>query len=186
MGRPKSVLVFGILNIVAAVIGVCGFGMALAMRFDLFKMPTENNPALELMDSNPGYRLFTDVLQILGAVGIIVLLATAIGLLLMKPWARVVAIGYGIYRILMVILGGVVSYVLLLGPMLEQTSGGSGPERMGAVFGVVGLLLGSLISILYWIVQMFFLTRPAVVAAFTDQWPEGTGDVDAAADMPWR
>ena len=149
MGRPTSVLVFGILNILAAGLGVCGVGGYVFMRSGVLQKWLEkmaegnpamqNNPTLQLFESNAGYRIFVDITSILGAIGIIVLLASAIGLLTTKPWARVVTIGYGVYRILMVTLMAVVTYVLVHAPTLEQASG---LERRSAVLGLVGLVVG--------------------------------------------
>ena len=184
MGRPTSVLVFAIINIVWVVLGVCGLGFELAMRLGLFKLPTENNPALQLRESNPGYRLFTDVMQVLGAVGVIVLLASAVGLLLMKPWARVVTIAYGVYAILTSILGGIVNFALVFGPMLEQT-GGSGPERVGATIGVAFAVAVIALVVVYWLLVIFFLTRRGVVTAFKDQLAATDDGVEAGADLPW-
>ena len=183
MGRPTSVLVFAIINIILACLGVIGLAFNVAMRLGALPVPTEGNPALELMESNSAYKLFTDVTQILGALGSIVLLASAIGLLAMKPWARLVTIAYAVYSILMTVLAGAINFVLLFQPMLEKTAGTSGPERVGAMAGVIMAAVMMALVAVYWLLAIFFMTRRHVVAAFEDQFSD-EDDAGMVAGFP--
>ena len=86
MNRPTCVLVFAILNLILGALGVLGLAFALAMRLGVINLPTENNPAVELMESNAAFKLYNDVTQVVGGVALIVLIGSAIGLLKMRPW----------------------------------------------------------------------------------------------------
>ena len=58
--KPTSVKVFGVLNIVFGLLGICGNVFSLVMMFGnvLPQDPNFQNPALELMNTNSAYRMF--------------------------------------------------------------------------------------------------------------------------------
>ena len=181
MNRPTSVLVFAILHLILGAGGVLGLAFELTRRLGLFEIPTENNPVFQLMEDNAAFKLYSDVTQVVGVAATIVLIASAIGLLKMKPWARTVTIAYGVYSIAMYLMGTVVNHALIFGPMLEETAGTSGPERIGAVAAVIGAIVFTLLFTGYWILVIVFLTRRRVVAAFEDpfgdaEFAENNGD----------
>jgi len=178
MNRPTSVLVFAILNLILGGLGVLSLVGDLAMRLGLFELPTEGNPVLAAMATDSGLRLYLDVMQVIGIPATVVLIASAVGLLKLKPWARAVTIAYGVYTIAVSVFNPIVLYDRAFGPLLEQTAGTSGPERMAAVFGTVGLIVGAVVMTGYWVLVMVFMTRRHVVAAFDDPF----GDAELAAD----
>jgi len=90
--RPTSVTVFGILNIVFA-----GFSLfAVFATITLFSMEvSSNNPVVKLLHENRALAFWLRVSILLGLVNCLVLVVSGLGLLFVKPWARVLAIAYG-------------------------------------------------------------------------------------------
>ena len=91
MQRPTSVTVFAILNLVFAALGVFGLIGSLTL---FTTVDAGNNPVVKIMQDNPGYKTWIMASIPLGLAACIVLLASGIGLLSLKPWARWLAIGY--------------------------------------------------------------------------------------------
>ena len=117
MKRPQSVTVFGILNIVFGAIGIVGLVINLAaMNSEVAK----SNPVFKIIEKEPVYRAFMEASVYAGAVVSLVLIVAGIGLLNLKSWARKLSIGYAIYGMAMTVVGGVLSYLYLLRPMLED------------------------------------------------------------------
>jgi hypothetical protein len=164
--RPASLIVFGILNILFGVLGLCGTAGSSAMFFvQLPRDPAIPNPMLDLLDSNPTFRLFMQVTIVLGGLASLVLLAAGIGLLLTKAWGRTLSVGYAWYAIVAAIIGTVVNWVYLIQPLMAAMKDVEGPAAMGVVGGAVGGLLGGLFSLVYPVVLLVFMNRSAVRAA---------------------
>jgi hypothetical protein len=165
MNRPTSVTVFGILNIVFSVWGLFGVLFS-ALVMALGSAPgTFGGPAVAAMQSHPVLRVWTIASLPLGLMAAIVLFAAGIGLLLLKPWARVASIGYGIYAIIMAI-AGIVLNVTITVPLMMQTSVAGPGGEIAAVAGMVGAVFGGLISLIYPTLLIIFMTRQNVVDAF--------------------
>jgi len=165
MQRPTSVTVFGILNIVFAVFGVIGMFVSV---FLFLPQANTNNPVVQIIQSSPAYATWLKLSLVLGAVVCVALLAAGIGLLKVRPWARTLSILYGIYAIVMGIVGMVVNYFFLVQPMLEQARQKTGPEAAGAIGGTIGGSIGGCFGLIYPILLLIFMTRANVVAAFAD------------------
>lgn len=168
MQRPVPATVFGILNLLFGALGVLGLFGSAAM----FSLPdTGHNPVLRLIKENPAYATWIKTSIGLGALSSIVLLISGIGLLFMKLWARMTAIGYSIFAMVLNLVGLVINYQFLLKPLLEDASQKSGPEAAGAVGGVIGVVFGGFFGMVYPIVLLIFMTRPRMVAAFRPSDP---------------
>lgn len=168
--RPASLIVFGILDILFGVLGLCGTAGSSAMFFlQLPRDPAMPNPMLDLLDSNPTFRLFMQVTIVLGGLASLVLLAAGIGLLLTKAWGRTLSVGYAWYAIVAAIIGMIVQWIYVVQPMLAAMKGAEGPAAMGALGGVVGGLLGGIFSLVYPVVLLVFMNRAAVRAALAPQ-----------------
>ena len=173
MQRPTSVTVLAILNFVFAGLGLCGVLFLLVSRF-LPQDPNIPNPVLEVMEKNAAYAMFTRISMGLSFVAIPVLVASGIGLLQLKPWGRHCAIGWAVYSIAMGIIGAVMNYVFVFGPLMEKLDEiDPGPEKVGAISGIVGGSVGLCFGMIYPIVLLIFMFRPNVVQAFQ---PSGTVD----------
>jgi len=99
------------------------------------------------------------------------LLAAGIGLMMLKPWARLVSIGYAIYAIVFGIVGMVINFFFLVRPMIEHAQQQSGPEAAVAIGGAVGGTIGGCFGLIYPIVLLIFMFRANVVGAFKPQTP---------------
>ena len=165
MSRPTSVLVFGIINILLGILQVCGIAFWIISEMGLLPMPTVENPALDLMQSNAGYLWFSRISGVAGAVATVVILSAGIGLLTLQPWARLASIGWAIYSIVMSVLGTTLTYLLIFRPLLEQASG---IELTVMKASLIGAAVMTFLMVGYCLLMIFMLTRPKVAAAFED------------------
>lgn len=165
MERPTSVTVFGVLNIVFAVLGLFGL-LASAMLFSA-AAATANNPVVQLIQNNPAYAAWMKICILLGLIVIPALLAAGIGLLMLKPWARIISIIYAIYTIVSGLIGSVINYLFLIQPLMQQAQDKQGSEAAGAAIGgAVGGIIGGCVGLIYPVLLLIFMFRPHVMAAF--------------------
>jgi hypothetical protein len=163
--RPTSAVVFGILNIIFGALGLCGTVFTAAM----FLVPQQGgqNPVLDIMAENTTYRIFMQVSIILGLIATLVVIASGIGLLQLKPYGRTLAIVYGVYAVVAGIVGIIVNFVFIIGPLMQKASDApAGPEQAAAIGGAIGGSFGGCIGLIYPVVLLFFMYRPNVVEAF--------------------
>jgi prolipoprotein diacylglyceryltransferase len=158
--RPIAVTIFGILNIGFGVIGLLGMLVSMAV---LSRTNVAANPILQEMYDNPNYIAWTKISMPLGGIAAVVLISAGIGLLLLKNWARLVSIGYGVYAILGGIVGGLVM-LNIFASILRHNAGG--PSGFVVMFSLLGSIFGMVIGLAYPILLIIFMTRPKVVAAF--------------------
>ena len=172
MQRPAALTVFGILNLVFAGLGLVGSLFSMVM-FRTMQDPNVPNPVFEVMMENPAYATFSNVALVLGLVASIVLGVAGIGLLQVKPWGRHLSIGYGVYCIVMAVVGMVANYVFLFGPVMERLAElPPGPEKAGVTVGLVGGVCGGCVGLIYPIILLIFMYRANVIAAMKAQRPE--------------
>jgi hypothetical protein len=165
--RPASATAFGVLNLVFAGLGLCGMCFTAIPFLGLEGMPDQPpNPVLELIEQDQGYRTFMLVSIALGFVATVVLAISGIGLLMMRNWGRQLAIGYGVYGILSGLVGMAITWIWLLGPLLEQANrAGPGPEQAAAIGGIVGGVVGGCFGMAYPIILLVFMLRPSLARA---------------------
>ncbi len=168
MQRPTSATVFGILNMVFAAFGLFGIIASVGL---LMMAGKTDNPVIKLMQDSPGYALWFKICIPLGLLSCGVLLAGGIGLMLVKPWGRLLSIGYAIYAIIFGFAGMVVNFLFLVRPMLEQAKHKGGPEAAGAIGGAIGGSIGGCFGMIYPILLLVFMFRPVIVAAFRPPAP---------------
>jgi hypothetical protein len=166
--KPAAATVFGVLNILFGVAGLCTIPMSAIMFFvKLDKSLTANNPALQLMEENAAYRLFMQVGVGIGFIVTIVLIIAGIGLYQVKPYGRTLSIGYAIFGIVMNVVTMGVNCVLVFPALLEKAdAAGPGPDQIAAYAGVGGGVFGSCVGFIYPALLLYFMYRPSVVAAF--------------------
>jgi hypothetical protein len=165
MQRPTVVTIFSVLNIVFAALGIIGVLTSL-MLFTAIGT-TSNNPVIQLIHDNPAYAAWTKISIALGLLAAAALLAAGIGLLKLQPWARMLSIVYAIYAIVMGLVGGVINYMFLIQPMLQQAQHSQGPQAVGAAIGgAVGGMVGGCFGLIYPVLLLIFMLRANVAAAF--------------------
>ena len=99
----------------------------------------------------------------IGTVMAALLLASGIGVLKRRAWARKTTIAYGIAGIAFGVIGQLVN-ILFLCPKLAAFEGGTAAERGGAVGGMVGGVVGGLFGMVLPILLLIVMTRETVKA----------------------
>lgn len=157
--RPPSLSVFGILNILYGVFGLCGLAGGLAVMFlvDFPQDPAFPNPALDLMKTDANYRLYLQVVLVLGGLMTLVLIAAGIGLLLAKAWGRTLSIGYAWYAIVSGIIGMIFNCAFVFKPMMAAAKEAQGPPAIGTMGGIFGGVIGGLLGLTYPILLLIFM-----------------------------
>ena|SRR6266404_3240361 len=163
MERPTAVSVFGILNLAKGALGIFGFFWSIAL---FSSAAAASNPALRLMLENADYRKLMKIMAPIGLIACGVSLATGIGLLRLKSWARRLSIAFAIYGILVVLVTVPLNFIFLFRPMLEQARQLQGPEASGMIGGAIAGTFGGVLGLVYPILLLIFMTRPNVIAAF--------------------
>jgi len=163
MQRPNSLLILGILNLFFGVFGAFGLLGSAAILVGM----NPSNPMNAVLEASAFYRVYLWSSFLLGFIGIGILVASGIGFITSKAFARPAAIGYAIYAIVMGLIGQVINAVFVVGPLLENASSHGGPAAIGAVGGAIGGMFGGCIGLVYPIVLLVFMMRKNVVEYFT-------------------
>lgn len=170
MQRPTSVTVFGVLNLVFSVLGLVGIAFSALV---LFAIPQQ--AAIAVNSVPDGWMIFSLAWGVLAAI---VLFVSGIGLLLLRPWGRLAAIGYSIAAIAMSAAGLVVHWLFVVRPVFAAFNGPGETVPPEAVGAAIGGLFGGCIGPIYPVLLWYFMTRPGVAAAFG-------GIPVAGAESPW-
>ena len=176
MKRPTSVTVFGILNIVFAVIGMCGVAVTAAQPAIQQAMEqaakdngqeVKQDPVQKLLAADPKVRLIENISTGSGVVVTLVLLISGVALLLMRPWGRTLSIVYAVYDILSKIALSALSFWFIQSA-LEGQEEVPAEIPVGTLQGIFAFSFGcSLIfGLVYPIVLLIFMFRTTVTEAF--------------------
>ncbi len=160
--RPKAPLVFGILSIVFAIFG--GFALVVSMVALDSAALAESNPIVALQRGDGPYALFSKVATVVGVAGAAILLASGIGLLMMKVWARKLSVGYAVFTVVFGVIGLVFNLIYIVLPALSTRP--ESTEAAVAMGGAIGGFAGALIGLVFPVCIIFFLRRKPVVEAF--------------------
>lgn len=166
--RPAAVTVFGVLSILFGITGLCGTLASTLFMILPFGTPfTQDNPALQLIEENAFYRRFTQVGTGLGFISCIVLIVAGIGLWQLRPYGRILSIGYSIYSILLSVVVNIVNFVVVFPGMLAiAEEAGGGPMQLAVYISIGAGIAEGCIGFIYPSLLLFFMFRPNVVAAF--------------------
>ena len=176
MKRPTSVTVFGILNIVFAVIGMCGVAVtaaqpaiqqAVEQAAKADGQEVQQDPVQKLLAADPKVRLIGNISTGSGVVVTLVLLISGVALLLMRPWGRTLSIVYAVYDILSKIALSALSFWFIQSA-LEGQEEVPAEIPVGTLQGIFAFSFGcSLIfGLVYPIVLLIFMFRTTVTEAF--------------------
>lgn len=163
-GKPASVIVFGILNLIFSALGICGIGSSL-LSFMIPRNPNMPNLVVDLMRDNPAYLGFTYFGLGLGFIFLILLIAAGVGLLQGRKYGRTLSIIYGWYAIASGIIGMIANYFFLLRPLLAQAQnagGAAGGAGWQAVMIGIVTLAGGFIGLIYPVLLLIFMNRQNV------------------------
>ncbi len=165
MQRPSAVTAFGILNIVFGGLGVLCTPMSLIF---LWFQRQSDLPLQRIMDITDRLFAYWVVMAVLGELSALALIAAGIGLLQLRPWARILSIAYGIFSIIVGVVGMFVNAVFVFGPALSGARSG-GPEAAGSLVGVAAGSIGGIVGLVYPVLLLVFMTRPRIRDAFHHQ-----------------
>ena len=168
MNPPKSLRVLAILNLVFGGMGIFGTATSYAV---LHAPLMANNPAVKMMNAQSDYATWMRLAIPLGLLGVLMLLTSGVGLLKAREWARKLAVGYGIYAIIISLISIAMNYRFVVAPLLEQSRNTQGAEAAGAIGGAIGGVIGGVFALAYPIILLVFMTRPRIVAACTGTPP---------------
>ena len=170
--RPTSVTVLAIIGIIFGGLGVLCKPLSLAAIF--IPQPTPN-PVVDMQKEMMGFNLANTAV---GTAVSVLLLASSIGCLSLKPWARKGMLAYAGLAIVLTVVGGIITAVWVMPRMFEAQQqamaqaggGGPPPQFTNAVQSAskVGAVVGGLVALVYPSCLLYFFTRPNVRSAFGD------------------
>jgi hypothetical protein len=175
--RPTSVTVLAIIGIIFGGLGIFCKPVGVVGLF--IPQPAGANPMLDLQKQMMAWNVANAVV---GTLVSVLLLASSIGSLYLKPWARKGMLAYAALAVVLTLVGGVVSVVWVLPKvqeaqrqmMAQQAGRGAAPPaqmmNVMQVAGTAGAVIGIGLALIFPIAIGYYYTRPAVKAAF-----EGTG-----------
>jgi len=184
--RPTAVIVLAILNFIFGSLGLasvlCG-GLYILFLWFVMSMAPKDPGFQDMLDFYGA--LFSAVgipfmiaSTILYIILLILLILGGIGLLLLRPWARWLCMGYSIFEILRAI-GGTIYSILVINPatiqamaefnekMSRRTKGPPMPMIFSEGMVDVCSILGAVIWMIFPTATLIILLLPRVRAAFT-------------------
>ncbi len=166
MQRPASILVFGILNIVFGLLGICGLAGTSAIL--LVSNNDPKNVSIQVMKDSPTYMGFLAVATFVGLIATIALVVCGFGLINNKNWARKGTVFIGWYQLVGAVVGLVMNAVCIWGPLLERAAAEPQPAlALGMRAGLIGGVVGTVIGMIWPAASIYFMTRPHVIAYLT-------------------
>jgi hypothetical protein len=166
MNRSVLLLVFGILNLAFAAMGLIGVAMSLAM-LSLPKGPGVENMMVDVMRQNPQYMAYQQYCALpLGFLFSLLLAGAGVGLLKAKSWGRILSLIWSVCSIAMAVINGIVMYSWLFEPLMDRAAQmPEGPEKFGLMGGAIGGLVGIAFGLTYPAVLLIFMLLPAAKRA---------------------
>jgi hypothetical protein len=168
-------MVFGILNIVwglmglcSAVFGVVGIVLLTTTNIDA-AMEGHVDPTINLLRDGGFYAIFTYVMTGCGFAASIIVVAAGIGLIQFKNFGRSLSNVWGIYAIISICLSLGINLAYVWGPILSNLEAApEGPQRFGMIGGAIGGLVGSFLGFVYPALLLYFVNRASFVAALRE------------------
>jgi hypothetical protein len=170
---PTSVMVVSILGILYSAMALLGVPCGIL----LFYLPLMPNTGLEALRQDGGYMAMT---MISGAINFVLgglLLASSIGSLKLRPWARMGMNVYGVVHICSTIAGSVISLVYVMPRVMAVVGKAGGPGMVGGqIGGMVGAAFGMLLGIGVGVVILVVFNRRVAVDALKGIFPVEPGN----------
>jgi hypothetical protein len=170
--RPATAMIFGILNIVFGILGLCGNlvtgGMLAAVS--LGTLDDELAAPMEQF-KDPVTFGFISTQLVVGTILAIVAIVSGIGLIKFRPWGRTWANFYAITSLLLIVAGLIFTIFYTIVPAVQAANDpAADPTQVGAAIGgIVGGIAGSCFGMIYPICVLVFLNRKIFVDAIESQ-----------------
>ena len=171
--RPTAVTVLAIIGIIFGGLGVLCKPLGVVALFIPQPGP---NPMLDMQRSMMVWNVANAVV---GTLVSVLLLASSIGSLSLKPWARKGMLAYAGLALVLTVVGGVVTMIWIMPKMQEaqrqmlaQQSARGAPAPPPGMMNIIqtagnaGAVIGLVLALIFPLVLMYFYTRPEVKAAF--------------------
>ena len=163
---PTAVTVFGILGLIYGGLGLACEPAIAYLNSQAVAQPQAESPLVRIVTSAE-YRAGFIALAALAAVASGLLLVASLGLLLKRPWGRMLAVAYGIGDLALVAANIIFSTIYVFIPMLRVAREAPNPQASGfAVGAAIGATGVNIAFLLFPALLLIFMTRPRVVAAF--------------------
>lgn len=164
--KPKSLLVFGILNLLFAAMGVMGIVSSLLIVLNPALQAA--NPVVDLMNTNPTYATYYKIILVPGILALIALTASAIGLIKGKEWARKLTLVWAVYYIIASLVNSWATYTFvsphLMATLNQQGGGDATATQVGTLIMNASMIIGTVVALTYAILLMVMLSRRKVKA----------------------
>jgi hypothetical protein len=167
--RPKSLLVFGILNLALGAYSAVTSVPGMFMMFNPGKYA--GNPAIRVMQDDHVFAIFQKAMVVPGLLSVFALIASGIGLVKAREWGRKLAILCSWYMIVALPLASwmiaVHLYPTMLKQIIDQTSKQGGPAGATEIMVVTMKVVTAATVVLfvaYYILQIVMLSRTKVQA----------------------
>jgi hypothetical protein len=205
--KPTAVVVIAILQVVFGLIGLCGTVVQLSgAQKALLNATQVNQPqgqanvSPEAIQSHlekkiPNYHAIETGDAVVDLVLCVLMLVSAVGLLQMRSWGRLLALGYAVLSILAHLASVVLTFALVVPAMADLSkeiaaSGGQEAQVMAQAmrFGIIFAALAAALTAIYPIIVLIVLCLPSVRAAFAGvampAGPEDYRDPNAPGTFP--
>ncbi len=169
--KPKSIKVFGILNVIFGGLGLLftciGLVAILAITSGVFPVPDgQSNPAFVTQDENAFLYFYNIISAAVALLFAIVLLVSGIGLLKHKKWGRTTGLAWSGYCVLATIVTSVITWTHIYPyqlEMLDTNEATAGLPNMEAIL-LGSMIFGNVLSVGY-------LIYPGLFALFSSKQP---------------
>ena len=182
--RPLAVVVIAVLQIVFGVVGLCGSATELSgaeeqiSSISAVSAPgeakvTQQDVLKYWRETLPGERAVEQASAVLGLVLSLLMIASAVGLLRLRTWGLLLALGYAALNLLATAAEAVYNFAVRAPALAEFTrqlaaTGGRDAQMAPQLLQVsfLAVFVVSALTAVYPLVVLLVLCRPAVRAAF--------------------
>jgi hypothetical protein len=163
--RPTAVTVLAIIGIVWGALGALS-GICSLVPYVV--QSSQPNPVLDAVRARPLLHAWTILSTLLSWVIAIILLAGSIAALSLRPWGRLVMVGYAVVNLVISLIGTFMLIGVMLPLMQPMLESGDPVVKGGAVGGILGAVAGIGLGLLFSVFILVFMRRPEVLAAFEE------------------
>jgi hypothetical protein len=162
--RPAVATVFGILNLVFGILGVCGSAASVVgfavLSSNLVDAKMKEQMNLQQFD-DPVFFGLLSMQMVLGTILSVVIIFSGIGLLKFKPWGRKLANFYAVAYLGLLVVGVTINIIFTVIPAINAANQpGATPDKIGgAVGGAMGGVFSVCFGVIYPICILIFLNR---------------------------